>query len=237
MRELLYLVGHTPKDDGKRRWFEQDDGDERLAQDRALIRRDYPGLKYGLNYADRKVFLDGTITLRAECGIPTRVRTRVVFPDSYPEMEPMAFETGNLFPHIADRHFFSDGGCCLWLPVESQWKAREAMALHGFLDHVSTFYERQLIYEASPDQRWAWGERGHGIVGYIEFVQDALGGDAALVSNFVGLLSGREEIEPAAGCPCKSGKKFKHCHAKRLVRLIKHLGKHNPFVSSRRLPT
>lgn len=237
MRELLYLAGHTLKDDGKRRWFEQDEGDERLTQDRALIRGDYPGLKYGLNHAGRKVFLDGAIILRAECGIPTRVKTRVVFPDSYPELEPMAFETGNMFPRIADRHFFLDGGCCLWLPVESQWKPRASMGLHDFLDHVSTFYERQLIYEASPDKHWAWGERGHGIAGYIEFVQETLGEDASLASNFVGLLSGKEEIEPASSCPCKSGKKFKHCHAKRLIKLIERLGKHNPFVSSHRLPT
>ncbi len=64
MRELLSLLGHTPKVNGRLNWFERDNGDERLAQDRALIRHDYPDLKYGLNYSHRKVFLYGSLTLR-----------------------------------------------------------------------------------------------------------------------------------------------------------------------------
>lgn len=232
MRELLSLVGHTLRTEGRPHWFERDEGAERLAQDRALIRRDYPDLKYGLNYRLRRVFLDGTITLRAECGIPTRIKTRVIFPDTYPQHEPMAYETGNRFKHIADRHFYTDGGCCLWLPVESQWSPREATALHPFLDQVSTFFERQLIYDASPDKQWAWGERGHNIVGYIEFIQEALGGDASMVSNFEGLLSGREEIDLASYCPCESGKKYKYCHARRFARLIERLGAYNPFLTA-----
>lgn len=230
MRELLYLVGHTPKADGKRRWFEQDEGDERLARDRALINRDYPDLKYGLNYRLRKVFLDGVITLRAECGLPTQIKTRIVFPDAYPEHEPMAFEIGDMFPHILDRHFFPNGRCCLWLPIKSEWKPCETTALLGFLDQVATFFERQLIYDASPNKRWAWGEWGHEIRGYIEFVQETLEVDTSLVSNFAGLLSGKESISPASNCPCESGKKFKYCHAKRLAGVIERLGENNPFT-------
>jgi len=229
VRELLYLAGHTPNDDGRQRWFERDEGAERFAQDRDLIRHDYPDLKYVLNHRLKRVFLDGTITLRAECGIPTRIKTRIVFTGAYPKYEPMPFETGNLFPHIADRHFYPDGGCCLWLPVESEWKPHEPDGLHKFLDQVSTFFERQLIYDASPEKIWAWGERGHGIAGYIEFVQEALDGDALLVSKFTGVLSGREKIEPLSPCPCDKGKKFKYCHAKRIARIIERLGKDNPF--------
>jgi hypothetical protein len=230
VRELLFLVGPTPKTDGKTRWFEQDEGDVRLKQDRALIRHDYPDLKLGMNWRLKKIFLDGTITLRAECGIPTRIKTRITFGDSYPRYEPIAYETGNMFTHIANRHFFPDGRCCLWLPVETQWKPQEATALHGFLDQVSTFFERQLIHDASPDKRWAWGQRGHGIEGYIELIQEELGGDASLVSNFAGLLSGREAIAQNSDCPCESGKKYKYCHAKSLARLIERLGGQNPFL-------
>jgi hypothetical protein len=226
VRDLLFLLGHTPGNDGRPHWFERDEGAERLARDRALIGSDYPTLKYALNHRLRSIFLDGTITLRAECGIPTQIRTRIVFPNTYPEHEPLAYETGDMFEHVPDRHFFRDGGCCLWLPVESEWNPRETTALHNFLDHVSTFFERQLIYDAAPDKRWAWGERGHGVDGYIEFIQEALGGDVSAVSNFVGLLSGREKIDPNSECPCGKGKKLKYCHAKRLASLIERLGKY-----------
>jgi hypothetical protein len=224
VRELLSLAGHTPRADGGPRWFERDEGDELLAQDRDLIRRAYPDLKYGLNHRQRAVFLAGAITLRAECGVPTRIKTRVTFPDTYPDHEPMAYETGGMFSHIADRHFYKDGRCCLWLPVESQWGPREATALLDFLDQVATFYERQLIYDASPDKRWPWGERGHGIAGYIEFIQEALGGNASIITRFEGLLSGREKIAPTSRCPCGSGKKYKFCHAKRFAELMERLG-------------
>lgn len=230
MRELLHLAGLTQNDDGRRRWFERDDGEARLARDRALIRHDYSGLKYVLNHRQRRVLLDGTITLKAECGIPTRIKTRVVFNAGYPDYEPAAYETGHLFPHDADRHFYKNGGCCLWLPVESQWRPRDPDGLHKFLDQVSTFFERQLIYDASPEKVWPWGERGHGIEGYIEFVQEALDGDAVLVSKFTGLLSGRERVDPASPCPCGRDKKFKYCHAKRLASVIDRLGEDNPFV-------
>lgn len=230
MRELLYLVGPTPTVNRRTRWFERDEGDERLKRDRALIRQDYPDLKYGLNHRLKRVFLDGSITLRAECGIRSRIKTRIMFGDFYPQYEPITYETGNLFPHIANRHFYPDGACCLWLPVETQWKPRDSTALHLFLDHVSTFFERQLILDASPDKRWAWGQRGHGIEGYLEFIQEALGGDDSLVSNFAGLLGGCEQIASNFDCPCESGKKYKYCHAKCVATLIEHLGKHNPFL-------
>jgi hypothetical protein len=98
VRELLSLAGPTPKTDGRTRWFERDEGDARLKQDRALIRHDYPDLKFGMNWRLKKIFLDGTITLRAECGIPTRIRTRVLFDNYYPKYEPTAYEMGNMFP-------------------------------------------------------------------------------------------------------------------------------------------
>jgi hypothetical protein len=232
VRELLYLAGPTPQTDDKKRWFVSDEGDERLRRDRELIRKNYSDLKYKLNHRLKTIFLDGTITLRAECRIPTRIRTRVTFPDSYPDYEPTAYETGNLFPHTSDRHFFPDGRCCLWLPVETQWKPLEPTGLHYFLDQVSTFYERQLIYEASPDKRWPWGQRGHDIHGYIEFVQDTLGIHASLIGNFIEVLSGRENISPTSKCLCGSGKKYKYCHHDRVVFLLERLRGRNPFVTA-----
>jgi len=196
-----------------------------------LIRADYSDLTYALNHRSKQVFLDGVIKLRAECGIPTRIRTRVMFGDGYPGDEPLAFEIGNLFLHTADRHFYSDGCCCLWLPVESQWKSDNPTALHTFLDHVSTFFERQLIYDASPEKQWAWGQRGHGIKGYLEFIQDRLGNDTSLIGRFVGVLSGKEQISPNSHCPCLSGKKYKSCHLICISKLVTDLGTQNPFLS------
>lgn len=232
MRELLSLLGHTPENNGAALWFERDEGDARLAYDRAFIAYDYPFLKYGLNFRLRQVFLSGVIVLRAECGIPTRIKTSIVFPDAYPEHEPLAYEVGNKFDHDIDRHFYRNGRCCIWLDAESEWKPHDPSALLNFLHQVSFFFERQLIYDADPQKRWAWGGRGHGIDGYIEFVQETLGG-ASLADIFMPLLSGKEAVSPNSACLCGSKRKFKNCHEKQIGGLIRRLGEYNPFAVSK----
>ncbi len=64
-------------------WYLQDGG-ARLAQDRACIAGAFPGLTYQIDEAAGLVFLDGSITLVAECGVPTPIAVRVVFPVDYP---------------------------------------------------------------------------------------------------------------------------------------------------------
>ena len=73
MRDLLYLHVHTPPEiKNGDKWFEQDEGDARLAQDRQLIKTKYPNLKYGINHRNKLVFLFGEIILKeVSSGIPT----------------------------------------------------------------------------------------------------------------------------------------------------------------------
>jgi hypothetical protein len=167
--------------------------------------------------------------MRAECGIPTRIKTCIIFPDDYPEQEPLAYEVGRSFPHIADRHFYRDGGCCLWLPAESEWNSHDPSALIKFIDQVAVFFERQLIYDADPKKAWAWGERGHGVNGYIEFLQEAFGGDASLVHLFMPVLTGKATLNTNVRCPCGKGKRYNQCHAPQIERLIRQLKRANPF--------
>jgi hypothetical protein len=89
------------------------DGGARLARDRSGIAEAFPGLAYQIDEAAGRVILDGTITLAAECGIPTRLAVRVEFPATYPQGEPRVFEVAGRFPHVSDLHFFEDRQCCL----------------------------------------------------------------------------------------------------------------------------
>lgn len=223
MRELLSLLGTSRQKNKKEQsWFERDAGDARLAADRQLIAAAYPNLKYGLNFRRHEVFLRGDIVLvEASSGIPTRIATEVRFPDDYPETEPQAFEIGNRFVHEVDRHFYSDTeGCCLWLPPESQWDEKDPAALMNFLDHVTLFYERQLIFDASGGKIWPWGERGHGNNGYLEFFAERLGG----IGNariFEKIVRKKIQLPRRSQCPCGSGRRYKDCHERAVTELQK----------------
>lgn len=212
MREWLHLLGRLPKNNGQPKWFERDAGDARLAHDRKLLAQKYPDLEFALNFRLQKVVLRETITLKEEhSGIPTRVKVQIVFPDDYPLTEPIASDNADQFPHIADRHFYKDGQCCLWLPLESQWRYEDKNTLLNFVDQAAIFFERQLIYDASGGI-WAWGERGHGIAGYIEFLEEQLGGDFQKIEVFIPLLTGKATIYNKSKCPCGSSRNYNICH-------------------------
>jgi hypothetical protein len=209
-------------------WYLRDGG-ARLAQDRAAIAEVFSGLSYRIDEAAGRVFLDGVITLVAECGIPTHLAVRVEFPSDYPQGEPRIFEVAGRFPHVSDRHFFEDGQCCLWLPPESRWKPEDPDGLCRFLEEAAVFFDQQLVYEAEGQGEWPGEQRSHGDEGYLEFVQEALGGDRHLLAVFAPILTGlkTEHVQSNDPCPCGSRRKYKRCHKPRVEDIKKRMGSAN----------
>jgi hypothetical protein len=117
----------------------------------------YPGLHYWVDDYRGVAKLDGTIVIRTESGIPTRIKSRIEFPDDYPNQEPRVYESVGRFHREPDRHFFPDGRCCLWLPPESKWNRKDPNCLLRVLDETVLFFERQLIHELYPDALWPGG--------------------------------------------------------------------------------
>jgi hypothetical protein len=223
MREWLHLVGHLPRNWSGPKWFETDEGDARLIEDRRLLSDKYPDLSFALNFRLQKAVLRGTITLKEEnTRIPTTIRTKIILPDGYPEYEPFAFDDDDQFPHIADRHFYKNGLCCLWLPLESQWDPKDKVTFLNFVDQVALFFERQLMFDASGS--WAWGQRGHGVDGYIEFLEEQLGGQQ-VIEAFSPLLFGKTTVSNNSKCPCGNGRNYKSCHKQNVDSIIKSVGK------------
>ena len=212
MRDLLYLHHHTPPSKFGGLWFEKDEGERRLIKDRQLIKSRFPSLLYGINIRSKFVFVAGSITLiEAKSGVPTNIDIRVVFPNNYPEVEPITIDRSGLFPLEGDRHYCPGGICCLWLPPESRWSGGDPTAILQYLDHVMVFFERQLIYDAGGQETWPWGERSHNLKGYIEYAQDRLGVDKDTFQAFFPLLVG-EDLSLEKACPCGSCKPYRLCH-------------------------
>lgn len=204
-------------------WYERRSVAARLAEDRNWVGREYPGLSFLIDEERESITLDGTITIKEECGVPTQIATKVLFPRSYPDNEPIAYDSGDRFPHVAVRHFYKDGGCCLWLPPETLWRADDPLALHGFLDELSVFFHQQLVFEATGCVIWPGQERGHNVDGYIEFVDEQLGADASLIPVLAPLFAGRHvgRNEP---CPCFRGRKYKLCHQDMVEVITRRIG-------------
>jgi len=155
----------------------------------------------------------------------------VDFPDNYPEQEPRVYDAANCFPHEANRHFYPDGRCCLWLPPESRWNADDPEGLCRFLEEVAVFFDRQLIYDAEGKGIWPGGQRGHGGDGYVEFVQELLGEDQQLLVALAPIFANKSNIGRNSRCPCGSELKYKKCHLHTVQEINRRVG----FVTLRKV--
>lgn len=204
-------------------WYEQDNG-ARLTHDKQLLAQSFPGLVYSIDDKARQVTLGGTITLRAECGIPTESQVRVVFPPNYPYQEPRIYDAEDRFPHTADRHFYKDGRCCLWLPPDSNWNPKDPEGLCRLFEEVAVFFDRQLVLEAGGKDTWPGEQRPHGDAGYIQFVQEIFGDDPQALVAFLPTFVQRKAPGRNSSCPCGSGQKYKRCHLERVEEVKRRVG-------------
>ena len=165
--------------------------------------------------------LVGDVEVRTQSGIPHGIPTRVEFPVGYPRVEPVAFETGNRFPHILDRHFYSnpEGRCCLWLDVASGWRPRDLDALRHFLDQLATFYHRQLILDVDPTAGWPGREHVHGGAAYVEHLRNRWRMSAGELRRMAPALAGG--MSRNGRCPCGSGRRYRHCHQSSVEAFVK----------------
>lgn len=208
----------------RRKPWHKRDGGSRLAHDEALVREHYPRLRHRVDAYTGKARLEGTMTLRTESGVPRRFQVRVEFPDGYPNREPRIYETAGRFPRDPDRHMLPDGLCCLWLRAESKWDPEDRDSLLRFLDEAILFFERQLIQEMYPDEPWPGGERGHGSLGYRDYVLELLGDDEELLSALAPVLAGTSRVGRNDRCPCGRGIKYKKCCLLRVEEIERRVG-------------
>lgn len=221
MRARFFLRGHTVV----RPWYERNR--MRLSADRALVTEYYPSLQFRIDREKQNVSLEGKMIIRAECGIPAEITTVVRFPWDYPGREPVAYDAALRFQpkpggKLVDRHLGSDGQCCLRLDPESPWNSRNPSALRCFLDELAVFFHRQLIYDLTSE--WPGPSYSHGRDGYLEFIQEQLGSDAALTEALLAVITMETRIGPNDICTCGSGKKFKKCHLEVVERIQGRIG-------------
>lgn len=137
---------------------------------------------------------------------------------SFPEIEPMVFETGNRIPKSADRHFYPNGACCTGVWEEWIVKNRQpsiALFLEG---PVRNFFLSQMYFEIHGS--WPFGERSHGVAGIREACAETLcvENDPELLERYLRVLSGPWP-KGHWFCPCGSEKPIRYCHRDELLKL------------------
>jgi hypothetical protein len=157
----------------------------------------------------------GAITVTLPSSIAYSIATRIELPHGYPRLEPRAYEVDGRFPHTADRHFYPDGRACLWLAdFETKWRPDDPDALGTFLDEVLAFYLRQLILEVDPSAGFPGPWRGHGVVGVIEHLEEALGVRSDRLPAMWRALAGG--VHRNAPCPCGTRIRYRNCHRRQV---------------------
>jgi hypothetical protein len=189
-------------------WFEGA-GQARLEHDQAIVSEDQPALRYTFERAG-SISLVGDVTFALASGSPQRIATRIDFPADYPAHEPLAFETASRFRHDADHHFFTNDGCCLWLDVETKWRPGNPDSLRVFLDELKVFYLRQLMMEADPTLAFPGRSRGHGVTGYLEFLEERLRMPRRDMPRMLRAIVGG--VSRNAPCPCGRRVRYRKCH-------------------------
>jgi hypothetical protein len=218
----LYRRGHSgskPKP-----WFERDGG-EILRAEQGLVQAHYPSLTFRADTEAGRMYLEGQIALQANCGVATSIAVRISFPPNYPESEPTAYDAVGRFPVSVDRHIISEGRFCLWLPPCSPWDKNDPSRLLRFLDEVSVFLERQLVYDATGHQEWPGRQYKHGTAGYEEFMLARLANNEEDFRSLLPVILGQLRPGRNEPCPCGSQQKYKRCHANSVADIISRIGR------------
>lgn len=182
------------------------------------MQQSYPELVFLVR--DNKVFLSGNFLLRDSDKIIDNYLIDIEFPFNYPKRIPRVYETGGRIPRIADRHMYSTGECCLYLPFQLAEIHPDGSSLSDFLDNpVRSFFVSQSYFEVT--KTWIFDEWPHGTDAVFEYYASRLGtNDKNIISRYLLVIS-KKEIKGHWLCPCGSGKLLRQCHYELVRRLHK----------------
>lgn len=128
----------------------------------------------------------------------------------YPTFEPIVRETGDRIPREVDRHMYRDGCCCTC--VWEEWLVMsDDVSFSSFVEGpLHNFFLSQLHFEHHNE--WPFGERSHGIQGFVESISRILGfrvDQSAALMHLNTIIS--DNTKGHWMCICGSGKKIRDC--------------------------
>ena len=204
-----------------------------MEAERALVSEPFPDLQLHVPADGTPPYWLGHIAFCSSVGKRYAFKVRIVYPPwEYPNdgFLPRVYDEDSAFaPHpgqsYLDRHIFeeSDSGkrrFCLTLPDRKELVIRKPEDFINFLDAVTGYLEKQVIYDLNGGN-WPGPDEPHGGVAFARFfLEEALGPrrqtGGEVFNRLLNMLYSERGVGPKVGrnmpCPCGSGKKAKKCH-------------------------
>ncbi len=208
--------------------------DRLFVEVRQVIAFDQP--KLSATISENGVSVSGTFILSstveeiAEQGTIAEYEVCIFFPVSFPNGEPVVFETGNVIPRDHDYHVNDDGTCCIVIWEALATSTKNVTIQLYFDGPLKNFFLSQ--HQKALTGKWPFDEERHGKQGLIEAFANRLscGRNEETVRYLLRVLS-RDWPRGHWGCPCGSGRKIRKCCGERLSRLSKEV----PKLDARRM--
>ncbi len=184
------------------------------------LRNYYPSL-YLTQRGNRSV-IRGVFPVQMEGEVIDTFLVEIELPRRFPEEVPFVREMSGRIPNLADRHVYTNGTLCLFLP-EERWKYwPEGSSFLVFLTGpVNDFFLSQLYFEQHG--AWPFGERRHSVLGIIDYYAEELGtDDLQVIAKCLEYLSAPQP-KGHWPCYCGSGKRMRHCHFEKLSDLHRRI--------------
>jgi hypothetical protein len=188
--------------------------EERRAQVEREIRERYPDLRVTVD--GDQVVLRGSFPVVHEGEVLERYLIEITLPAKFPEAEPMVRELGGRIPVTENRHVYTNGALCLFVPED--WFLSPDRTILTYLDGPlrNFFIGESLVARGLPRKL---GERSHRVKGLLEAYGEMVGsGDPVAIRSYLEYL-GRIEVKGHWDCPCGSGRRLRDCHLEHLRRL------------------
>lgn len=151
-------------------------------------------------------------------------------PNNFPKDIPFVWETSDNIP--ADfGHWYSDNNAlCLGATCEIVDFVDQHPTLVDYVDELIASY----FYSATYYKKYGmfpYGDRSHNVEGIMEAYQERYhASDKKALFELLKYVTGFCDYRGHIPCPCGSGKKFRNCHGKQILKDIQS-DRHSLFVS------
>ena len=179
-------------------------------KEKAEVEAYFPELRFAVE--NDLVYVRGSFAVIFEGQVLDRYLVELQLARNHPTGLPTVRETGGRIPHYLDRHINTvDGTACVLIPDE-RWRLWPVGAsLLKFLTGPlhSFFLAQTMIEEGEP---WPYGQWAHGAKGVFQYYRELLmTSDLRVMTTYLDYLASKK-VKGHWDCPCKSGKKLRHCH-------------------------
>jgi hypothetical protein len=203
------------------------DRTRRLEQDRALLAKQYPELRFELDERRGAARASGPIVIDRPDGSQDAVQVRIEFGPGYPGSPPRSYDAARRWKPDSDRHIEPGGHFCLFLAGVDNPDLGDEGSLLDYMAELTSFVHQQLILDAqrkhNPSARFPGPEWAHGSAAYAAFAALVLAEQPEAAREPLWQAAVGRRIDRSGPCPCGSGHPHDDCHlpvSKRLRRAL-----------------